>query len=147
MLPIREMYWAAEYNNGQALPELDPTTGLTNRYEWVDHKSAIRLWWLPITPAMARQFPGTRHNPRLQRHAVELHGAKGFVARRTQFELSMGKEPPLEKARRLLASPPVKVQCYVLGIEGGPRREIYPDGRVVSKEWPDKGETQVLLHG
>jgi hypothetical protein len=39
------------------------------------------------------------------------------------------------------------IKCYVLGIEGGPRIEIYPDGTVINKANPTDGETQELLHG
>jgi hypothetical protein len=149
MQAIREMFWVAEYNNGQALPELDESTGKTNRFECVDHKNTIRFWWLPISPKMALIFPGTHYNPLLKRHAVALHGSKGFVARRIEFKMDMGKrkETPAEKARRLLSSPPLRVKCYVLGIENGPRREIYPDGTVINIEHPKKGETQEILHG
>lgn len=144
---VTEMFWVAEYNNGQALPELDPTTGFINSFSQVDHKKTIRFWWLPITPAMTKIFPFTRFNPRLCRHAVDLKGSKGFVARRHTIKISMGKktDTPAEKLKRLL-KPPEEIKCYILGIEGGPRQEIYPDGTVINKPWPDKAETQDLLH-
>jgi len=131
--PIIEMFWVAEYNNGQALPQLDPFTNRENKYAEVDHKNVLRFWWIPITPDMARQFPGTRFNSLLRRHAVDLNGAKGFVARRTR--LSIGTRGMRHK-----------IKCYVLGIEGGPRREIYPDGTVKNIVVPGKGETQDILH-
>lgn len=149
MKPIVEMFWAAEYNNNMALPEYDELTGEINSFSHVDHKNVLRFWWLPITPRMAQMFPGTRVNPLLKRHAVEVKGSKGFVARRMEFRLDFGKrnETETERARRLLASSPLRVKCYVLGIENGPRREIYPDGSVIDKEYPERGETQELLHG
>jgi hypothetical protein len=136
--PVVEMFWVAEYTNGQALSQYDPFLNKENSYAEVDHKNVLRFWWLPITPKMTRQFPGTRYNPCLVRHAVEVKGSKGFVARRVNVKLATGGN----------GGKPIihKIKCYVLGIEGGPRREIYPDGRVISKLEPDKGESQDLLH-
>jgi hypothetical protein len=134
-----EMFWVVEYNNNQALPEYDEFTGKVNRFAEVDHKNILRLWWLPITPRMATIFPDTRVNPRLRRHAVELKGSKGFIARRIQIQLGLGSHATLS---------PQRIKCYVLGIEGGPRREVYPDGTVINKPYPDHiKESQSLLHG
>jgi len=130
--PVIEMFWVAEYDNGNALPQLDPFSGNENSFSQVDHKKVKRFWWLPITPDMAARFPGTRFNPLLKQHGVDVNGSKGFVTRRNEIKL----DPPSHK-----------VKCYILGIEGGPRQEIYPDGTVISKEWPDGvGETQDILH-
>lgn len=149
MKPVIEMFWVAEYKNGSALPEYDESTGKVNSFSHVNHKDVLRFWWLPITPRMTQIFPSTRYNPLLRRHAVDLNGSKGFVARRIQVQIEMGKrkETDAERIKRLLANPPLKVKCYVLGIEGGPRREIYPDGSIINKEYPDKGESQGLLYG
>jgi hypothetical protein len=135
-MPVIEMFWAAEYNNGQALPQLDPFLKVENPFSQVNHKNVVRFWWIPITPEMTRIFPGTRFNPLLKRTCVEVKGSKGFVARRNQIKLYKDGRPP-ENA----------VKCYVIGIEGGPRRELYPDGTIIDKEWPESGETQDLLHG
>ena len=131
--PGIEMFWVAEYNNGQALPQLDPFSNRENSYSKVDHKNVLRFWWIPITPDMAKQFPDTRFNPRLRRHAVDLNGSKGFVARRCSLSIGTGGMRH-------------KVKCYVLGIEGGPRQEIYPDGTVKNISVPRRGESQDLLH-
>lgn len=131
--PIIEMFWVAEYNDGRALPQYDPWKGVENSFSEVDHKNVIRFWFLPVTPDIQACFPGTRCNPLLKRHCVETKGSKGFVSRRVSITLGKGIPRP-------------EVKCYVLGIEGGPRREIYPDGHVIDKEQPDKGETQDLLH-
>ena len=132
--PGIEMFWVAEYNNGRALPQLDPFTGKENTYAEVDHKNVLRFWFIPITPKMAEQFPGTRYNPRLRRHAVDTNGAKGFVTRRCALSIGAGGMKH-------------RVKCYVLGIEGGPRREIYPDGTVKNIAVPArKGESQDILH-
>ena len=152
---VTEMFWVAEYNNGSALPELDPFTGTINSFSQVDHKKTIRFWWLPVTPQLVKRFPCTRVNPRFfkpdgspLRHAVDLNGSKGFIARRMVVEFQIGSPTGLSTLEQLkkLAKPPKRVKCYVLGIEGGPRREIYPDGHVVNKAEPSKGETQDLLH-
>lgn len=134
--PIIEMFWCAEYNDGTALPQLDPINRVENSFGQVNHKRVKRFWWIPITPKMTQIFPGTRFNPLLRRCFVELDGSKGFVARRTSVEIST----------KSLVQPKQKVVCYVLGIEGGPRREVYPDGKIIDKEWPTSGETQDLLH-
>lgn len=139
--PIVEMFWVAEYNNGQALPQFDPFLNKENSYAEVDHKNVLRFWWLPISPKMAQQFPGTRYNPLLKRHAVEVKGSKGFVARRMKLALTTGG-----KGGRFARLPVHEIKCYVIGIEGGPRQEIYPDGKVISKLVPDRGESQDLLH-
>jgi hypothetical protein len=128
------MFWVAEYSNGEALPQFDPFTGLENSFAQVDHRQVIRFWWLPITPRMMSQFPNTRCNPLLKNACVETKGSKGFVARRIQ--ITFGGPIPVRT-----------VKCYVLGIEGGPRRELYPDGTIIDREWPTSGETQELLHG
>jgi len=145
---ITEAFWVAEYNNGLALPEYDITTGRVNRFSQVDHKNVLRFWWLPVTPKMCQIFPFVRYNPKLKRHGVDVNGSKGFVTKRIGIQITMGKrnETQAERVKRLLTSPPRRIICYVLGIEGGPRQEIYPDGRVINKEWPDKGESQDLLH-
>ena len=136
MKPVIEMFWVAEYFDGQALPQLDPFLKKENSYSHVNHKTVKRFWWIPITPKMAQVFPFTRYNPLLKRHCVELSGSKGFVTRRTSISLNTKLKIPLQK-----------IVCYVLGIEGGPRQEIYPDGIVVNKLDPTDGETQSLLHG
>ena len=134
---IIEMFWVAEYKNGLALPEYDEFTRMVNSFSHVNHKDVLRFWWLPITPKMTQRFPNLRVNPLLKRHAVALSGSKGFVARRMEVKLNFG----------IGRKPLTRVRCYVLGIEGGPRREIYPDGSVKDIEYPTKGETQELLHG
>ena len=130
-----EAFWAAEYNNGLIFPEYDLISGTINKFAHVDHKNVLRFWWLPVTQDMVGVFPGLRVNPLLRRHAVELNGSKGYVARRVAVEMGGG----------LLQRKTVK--CYVLGIEGGPRRELYPDGTVVNIAIPQIGETQEILHG
>lgn len=137
--PIVEAFWVAEYTNGQALPQYDPFLNRENSYAEVDHKNVLRFWWIPITPKMAQQFSGTRYNPCLRRHAVEVKGSKGFVARRVKLKLTAGGNGGKSVIH--------EIKCYVLGIEGGPRREIYPDGTVKNVVIPDKGESQDLLHG
>jgi len=134
MNPIVEMYWVAEYNNGQALPQFDPFTGVENSFGQVDHKNVIRFWWLPITLDMAERFPGTRYNPLLKRHGVDLNGSRGFVTRRNEVRF---------EDRKIAVN---RVKCYIIGIEGGPRQEIYPSGEVINKEWPDEGASQDILH-
>jgi hypothetical protein len=141
---VTEMFWVAEYNNGQCLPELDPFKGQVNSFSEVDHKKTIRFWWIPITPDMAARFPFTRVNPRFftkdgkpNRHWVDLKGSRGFVSRRMFLKMGMG-----DNAKGVERG----IKCYVIGIEGGPRQEIYPDGHVVNKLEPDRGETQDLLH-
>ena len=134
MQPIIEMFWVAEYNNNRALPQYDPFSGVEHAFAEVDHKNTLRFWWLPITPDMAKRFPGTRYNPLLnpKGYGADLNGSKGFVTRRYEIKTN----PPVHR-----------VKCYILGIENGPRIEIYPDGTVISKEWPDGvGESQDLLH-
>ena len=131
------MFWLAEYNNGRALPQYDPFTGKENRFAEVDHKNVLRFWFIPITPDMAAQFPGTRYNPRLKSIGVDTNGSKGFVSRRVNITLNKNNGRPAYTQ---------EVQCYVIGIEGGPRREIYPDGTIVDKAQPGDGETQDLLH-
>lgn len=131
--PIIEMFWAVEYTNGRALPQYDPFLNKENSYRVVDHKNILRLWWIPITPKMAQQFPGTRYNPLLRRQAVDLNGSKGFVTRRVSISIGAGG------IRR-------RVKCYILGIEGGPRREIYPNGSIVNK-LVGTASQDVLHHG
>lgn len=133
--PIIEMFWVAEYKDGTALPQLDPINRIENSFGKVFHKRVKRFWWIPITPKMTQIFPNTRFNPRLRRHSVELNGSKGFVCRRTSISIGLGVFKPSQR-----------IKCYVLGIEGGPRREIYPDGTVIDKEYPTEGESQDILH-
>lgn len=132
------MFWVAEYKNGLALPEYDESSGQVNSFSHVNHKDVLRFWWLPVTARMAQMFPNLRVNPRLKRHAVDLDGSKGYVARRMEIKLGLGNS---------LLAPLRRVKCYVLGIENGPRIEIYPDGVTIGKEYPERGETQELLHG
>jgi len=144
--PIIEMFWVAEYDDGQALTQFqfdhfsNSFTPFENRFEQVDWKKTVRLWWMPVTLEIMLQISGTRCNPRLVRHCVETKGSKGFVARRVVFDLPFGGNGDKPRLRQH------RVKCYVLGIEGGPRREIYPDGTVVDKEWPEVGASQDILH-
>jgi hypothetical protein len=132
---IVEMFWVADYG-GDALPQFNPETGLENSFSQVDHRKVKRFWWLPITSEMEKHFPNTRFNPLLKNHGVDLNGSKGFVTRRTEISIRKDGRPPV-----------TKVRCYVIGIEGGPRQEIYPDGTVISKALPEsERETQDLLH-
>jgi hypothetical protein len=131
--PIVEMFWVAEYNNGKALPQFNPFTGEENSFSKVDHKSVIRFWWLPISYKMSFMFKNTRHNPKLKSHHINLKGSKGFVARRVAITVSKGFRV-------------TRIKCYVLGIENGPRVEIYPNGAVVNVLTPSRGESQDILH-
>lgn len=136
--PIVEMFWVAEYNNNRALAEYDLDTGKVNRFEWVDHKNVLRFWWLPVTPDLAARFPGLRVNPRLKRHAMDMNGSRGFVTRRIKFDLPFGGKGGVQKHT---------VKCYIVGIEGGPRVEIYPDGTTLMHEEPQfKHASQDILH-
>jgi hypothetical protein len=135
--PVIEAFWVAEYNNGQALPEYDLYNLRVNRFEFVDHKNVLRFWWLPVTPDMAKAFPGLRVNPRLRRCAMDMNGSKGFVARRTTIKLPMGGIGKIETV----------IKCYIVGIEGGPRVELYPDGHAEKLAEPrTRGESQDILH-
>ena len=137
--PIIEAFWVAEYNNGTYLAEYDLLTPKINRFEWVDYKNTLRLWWIPVTPDMLDAFPDShlRVNPRLRRCAIDMNGSRGFVARRCTFELPMGGSGVQKH----------EVKCYIVGIEGGPRVELYPDGSVIKLEEPrGRGETQDILH-
>jgi len=135
--PIVEAFWVAEYNNGTALAEYDLLYKKVNRFEHVDHKNVLRFWWLPVTPDMLEAFLGLRVNPRLRRCAMDTNGSKGFVARRCTVELPMGGKGEIRHT----------VKCYIVGIEGGPRVELYPDGSVIKlKEPRSEGESQDGLH-
>lgn len=146
MRPILEMFWVVEYRDGSVVSQIDPTLQRENPYSVVNHKRAARYWWLPVPPQLRMQ--GFRHNPLLHRQGVEARGAHGFVARRTALELELGRrhETAAEKALRLLLHPPVRVACYIVGIDGGPRVELYPDGTVLRLNEPrSNGETQGVL--
>ncbi len=144
--PIAEAFWCVEYRDGSVVSQIDPVARIENRYAIVNHKRAVRYWWLPVP--LGLNMPGLRHNPKLRRHCVENKGAMGFVSRRTTIEVVMGKrnETPEEKLHRLVMHPPMRVVCYVVGIEGGPRIEIYPDGSALQLTEPrSNGETQGVL--
>ena len=135
--PIIEAFWVAEMNNGQALPEYDLLNRTVNKFEHVDHKNVLRFWWLPVTPDMLEAFPGLRVNPRLKRCAMDTNGSKGFVARRCKIVLPLGGKGIIRH----------EIKCYIVGIEGGPRVELYPDGtKLMLKEPRGRGETQDNLH-
>lgn len=135
--PITEAFWVAEYNNGTYLAEYDMYTGRINKFEIVDHKNVLRFWWIPVTPDMLERWEGLRVNPRLRRCAIDTNNSKGFVARRITVTLPMGGTGEIER----------KVKCYVVGIEGGPRVELYPDGSVIKLKLPrTRGESQDILH-
>ncbi len=146
MKPIAEMIWAVEYRDGSVFSQVDPVTRIENSYSHVNHKRAKRYWWLPVPVGL--NMPGFRHNPRLRKHGVESKGAMGFVTRRTVIEVTMGRrtETPEEKLRRLMTRPPMRIVCYIVGIDGGPRVEIYPDGSVIELTEPrSNGEVQGVL--
>ena len=147
MRPIIEAFWCVEYADGTYVSQFDITPPFKEHpYSEVNHKRAVRYWWLPIPPFMA--IPGVRHNPLLKRCCVESRGAQGYLSRRVQVRLEVGKrtETLAEKQARLLKRPPVSVGCYIVGIEGGERVEIYPDGTMLRLNEPrSNGETQGVL--
>ena len=135
MRPILEAFWCVEYADGTYVSQFDVEPPFREHpYSEVNHERAVRYWWLPIPQFMA--IPGVRHNPLLGRHCVENRGAQGYISRRVQARLEMGKRTDKPK-------PPVTVGCYIVGIEGGERMEIYPDGTVLRLNEPrSNGETQ-----
>ena len=147
MKPILEAFWTVEYADGTYVSQFDIEPPFREHsYSEVNHKRAVRYWWLPVPQFMT--IPGVRHNPLLGRHCVETRGAQGYLSRRVQVRLEVGKrtETPVEKLARLLTRPPVSIGCYIVGIEGGERMELYPDGTVLRlKEPRSNGETQVGL--
>ena len=141
--PIIEAFWVVEYNNGRVFAQYDPDAGKENLFKWVDHKNVLRMFWFPVTPALADRFPGLRVNPRLKYCGMAMNGSKGFVARRSCFDLKLGASRSSETS----VLPKHRVRCYVVGIEGGPRVELYPDGSVIQlKEPRTRGATQDILH-
>jgi hypothetical protein len=117
------------------------TTLAEHSYAEVNHKRAVRYWWIPIPPSMVGSVPGARYNPLLKRHCIETRGAQGYVSRRVGLRITIGKTDE-ERVKR----PPLAVQCYVLGIEGGERYELYPDGTIKRLNEPrSNGETQGVL--
>jgi len=133
--PVVEMFWLVEYKDGSYCAQFDFDQMVEHRYAEVNHKRAKRYWWIPVPPGMNGQL-GLRHNPRLKKHCVENRGAMGFVARRTKLVMNSGS--PVK----------VEVMCYVVGIEAGPRIEIYPNGTTVKIAQPhSESETQDILRG
>jgi hypothetical protein len=139
------MFWAVEQTD-RLVSQIDPVRLTETPYSAVNHKRAVRYWWIPVP--LGLRMAGFRHNPLLHKHCVDARGSQGFVARRTKISIEMGKakETPEERIKRLLAHPPVAIACYIVGIEGGPRLEIYPDGTVLKRTEPrSAGETQAVL--
>jgi len=102
------MFWTVEYADGTYVSQFDIEPPFKEHpYSEVNHKRAVRYWWLPIPPFMI--IHGVRHNPLLGRHCVENRGAQGYLSRRVQARLEMGKRT---------GKPPVSVGCYIVGIEG-----------------------------
>ena len=131
--PLIEMFWLVEYTDGSYCAQFDFDTFTERRYAEVNHKRAKRYWFLPVPLQLSGKL-GLHHNPRLRKCCVENKGAMGFVARRTRLVMHSGMPVVRE------------VMCYVVGIDGGPRIETYPDGTVIRlKEPRSRGEVQDVL--
>jgi len=145
MRPVLEMFWVVEQSD-RVVSQIDPVRLTETPYSAVNHKRAVRYWWIPVP--LGLRMAGFRHNPLLRKHCVDARGSQGFVARRTRISVEMGHrtETDIARVKRLLLHPPVAIECYIVGIEGGPRLEIYPNGTVVKRTEPrSAGETQAVL--
>ncbi|MFA5364704.1 MAG: hypothetical protein WC325_05925 [Candidatus Bathyarchaeia archaeon] len=80
-------FWIAEYTDGSALPQFDPTTGKENRFSQVDQHRLVRFGYYPFSVELAQKILETEKlvvNPTVnQPIVVTLEPNDELVAYRT----------------------------------------------------------------
>ncbi|GAH55605.1 unnamed protein product [marine sediment metagenome] len=116
-VPTLQMFWLAEYEDGQVLPQFDPEDGHENLFSEIDQARLVRFTWHPFTDKLAQKVEVAELNPLLNPVSVKVNGAKLIAYRRCEisYGVSLFKHDVTE---------------YVLGIEGRFEAHILPDGRV-----------------
>lgn len=126
--PILHMFWIAEYQDGQALPQFDPDTGEEHLFKEVDQSNLKRFGWYAFPRNLANKVAYAAHNPCLASYTVDIPPGAALVAHRTTSITFSPKELTVKHH---------EADEYVLGLQGSPLMHIYTDGRVELK-WHTK---------
>lgn len=134
-------FWIAEFEDGTALPQFDPETGLENKADpdWLssapsqpaipkakvwEEKQVARIGWYPFTPELSKKiYEATKTivvptlNPI---KAINVKKGQKIVAYRTNTIKLHTKTGGIERGETV----------YVLGVEGGKIMRIKEDGTV-----------------
>ena len=119
--PILHMFWIAEYQDGQALPQFDPDTGEEHLFKEVDQARLKHFGWYAFPRNLANKVAYAAHNPCLTSYTVDIPPGGTLVAHRTT---TIAFKPSTLSVEHHQADE------YVLGLQGGPLMHIYTDGRV-----------------
>jgi hypothetical protein len=119
-------FWIAEYNDGTALPQFDPETGLDNKFSEVQHDKLVRFGWYPFSFGLSQKIfaaEGIVVIPTFNKsHKIEIErGQKVVACRANQIDLRACNG----KVER-------KATVYVLGIVGDEILQINERGEVIS---------------
>lgn len=131
--PILHLFWIAEYQDGQALPQFNPDTGAEHLFKEVDHSKLKRFGWYAFPRNLANKVAYAAHNPCLTSYTVDIPPGATLVAHRTT---SITFKPPSQSEG--LSVEHHEADEYVLGLQGPvlglvPRMHIYSNGRVELK--------------
>jgi hypothetical protein len=102
------MFWIAEYSDGMALPQFDPSTGAENLFKEIDFTKLCRFGWYPFTENLYALVPFSICLP-LSFITVAVAPGDKLIAHRS---VSMDFKPATNKITGHIADE------YVVGIEG-----------------------------
>lgn len=77
---IAQMFWIAEYTDGQALPQFDLDTGKENLFKDIDFSKLKRFGWYPFTLLLAEFIPYAMANPLLPSCVIALGPEDKLIA-------------------------------------------------------------------
>ena len=144
--PILHLFWVAEYQDGQALPQFDPDTGEEHLFKDVDHSRLKRFGWYAFPRSLANKVENAVVNPLLNSYTVDL---------------PISQSPNLQSQPRLIAYRTTTITFqpstlsvehheadeYVLGLDCGLSTNdyrlvmhIFTDGRVELKPVLERSE-------
>ena len=135
--PILHLFWIAEYEDGQALPQFDPDTGEEHLFKDVDHSKLKRFGWYAFPRKLANKVENAVVNPLLNSYTVDLP-----ISQSQPLSQSPNLQSPTLVAYRTttitfkpstLSIEHHQADEYVLGLEGSPLMHIFSDGRVELK--------------
>jgi hypothetical protein len=92
MITKLKYFWIAEYNDGNALPQFDPETGIENLFKNIDQTKLIRFGLYPFTMELSKKVNCSDFNPFLRKIVINLDGNKLIFKRRNYIIIQGIKE-------------------------------------------------------
>ena len=70
--PKLHLFWIAEYDDAQALPQFDPDTGEEHLFSEVQQHRLVRFGWYAFPPQLANKVDNAVVNPLLNSYVLSL---------------------------------------------------------------------------